>query len=119
MNKNPTIETNGAYLDFSENNTPAGGNIHSSKGYFSPHFPNEAISYNLSDTNRPENLKNMLTPHDLTDETNRNSINYQSRIASFGSVHGTNSRAFVSNPEDRDDQSNPNRDDDSNRLSNR
>jgi hypothetical protein len=117
--KNPTIETNGAYLDFGDNSTPTGGNAYSTKGYSSPHFQNEAVSYNLSDTNRPENLKNMLTLHDLAEDTNRNSVNYQSRIASFGSVHGTNSRAFISDPAHAQDLSHQNPNDDSNDYSNR
>jgi hypothetical protein len=117
LNKNPTIETNGAYLDFGDNSTPTGGNAYSAKGYSSPHFVNEAISYNLSDTNRPENLKNMLTPHDLAEDTNRNSLNYKYRIASFGSVHGTNSKAFISAHGQDHSHQNPN--DDSNDFSNR
>jgi hypothetical protein len=119
LNKNTTIETNGAYLDFGDNSTPTGGNAHSAKGYSSPHFVNEAISYNLSDTNRPENFRNMLTPHDLAEDSNRNSVNYQSRIASFGSVHGTNSRAFISDPAHGQDHSHRNPNDDSNDFSNR
>lgn len=64
-------------------NTPSNQLLHKG-GYSSPHFPSEAISYNLSDTNRPIHFKHLLDSAEKNLSSQRLNDRFPLRMASFG-----------------------------------